>query len=164
MDYQTKIKSFLSTCSGRVMNVYYELYTIVDSLEDSNQAAAIQYICENYYEFENDSSYEIKKDYYSDKQLEQISRKFTKIDLNGLIESLANESSQKGVSPDEFYSILWNTIKKKFKTKRELALALSVITKNELIPYRAVGIGLSMTDEEYKELKDYKFMFWFSLK
>lgn len=155
MDYLKKIKEYLSVCSGKIMNVYYELYAIVEQLDEKEQPVAIEFICENIESIQSDDSYEIIKNYFTDEQLERVTRKFFETDLLGIISTLAENAAKEKLPPLEFYTQLWNRLKNKYKTKRERALVLYELTKNDLIPYRAVGTGLSMSNEEYRQiLKD----------
>ncbi|MCR4594667.1 MAG: hypothetical protein K5761_06400 [Clostridiales bacterium] len=155
MDYLKEIKEYLSVCSGKIMNVYYELYAIVEQLDEKEQPVAIEFICENIESIQSDDSYEIIKNYFTDEQLERVTRKFFETDLLGIISTLAENAAKEKLPPLEFYTQLWNRLKNKYKTKRERALVLYELTKNDLIPYRAVGTGLSMSNEEYRQiLKD----------
>lgn len=152
MDYLNALKDYLAVCSGKIMNVYYELYLIIERIDEKEQPAAIEFICENIDSIDSDNSYIITKDYYTDEQLKRVSRKFVETDLHGQISSLAENAAKEKLPPKEFYTLLWSKIKKTYKTKRERALILYELTKNELIPYRAVGTGLSMSNEEYRQI------------
>lgn len=146
------IKEYLSTCSGKIMNVYYELYGLIEQIDEEQQPAAIKYFCENIDTIDSDSSYEITKNYYSDDQLKRISHKFHETDLHGKIDSLADTSSRQSLPPIDFYGLLWNSLKKTYRTKRERALLLYEMSQNSHIPYRAIGTGLSMSNEEFKKI------------
>lgn len=152
MDYLKEIKDYLSACSGKIMNVYYELYKIVEQMNENEQPAAIKFICEHIDSIDSDSSYEVTKDYYTDEQLKRISQKFAETNLHGKISSLAEKSAKEKLPPAEFYTLLWSKMKQTYKTKRERALLLYELTKNDLIPYKAVGTGLSMSNEEYRQI------------
>lgn len=150
MDYLKELKEFLAVCSGKIMNVYYELYNIVEQLDEKEQPAAIEFICEQIDSIESNESYVITKNYYTDEQLKRITRRFAEADLHGKISALAEKAAKEMLPPAEFYALLWNKLKKMFKTKHERALLLYELTTNDLIPYRAVGTGISMSNEEYQ--------------
>ena len=152
MDYLKELKEYLAVCSGKIMNVYYELYNIVEQLDEKEQPVAIEFICEQLDSIESDESYKITKDYFTDEQLKRVSRKFAETDLHGKISTLAEKAAKEMMPPAEFYAQLWSKLKTTYKTKRERALLLYELTKNDLIPYRAVGIGISMSNEEYREI------------
>lgn len=152
MNYEKILYQYLSTCDGIIRNVFFNLYTIVETLEKKEQPAAVKYICENAFKIESDNSYRIDKEYYTKEQAQKaelkISQKFTPT-LNSLI----TDCSQKQVPVIEFYEKAWLLIQSSvLKTKRERALALFRLVSHELIPYRSVGIGITMENEEYKSI------------
>lgn len=155
MDYIKEIKEYLSVCSGKIMNVYYELYAIVEKIDEKEQPVAIEFICEHIESIDSDNSYKITKNYYTDEQLKRVTRKFVETGLHGIISDIAENAAKEKLPPVQFYTLLWNRLIKTYKTKRERALILYELPKNDLIPYKAVGTGLSMSNEEYRQtLKD----------
>jgi len=53
------------------------------------------------------------------------------------------------VPPIDFYLNIWNKLIAYCKNDREAAYMLFILVDHRLIPYRGVGIGVSMSDEEY---------------
>lgn len=150
MHYESVLAKFLSTCDGLVRDVFFSLYTTIESFDEKDQPSAIMYLCENAFTIKSDSSNRIEKEFYTDKQVavaeQKIIQKFDPA-LNSLIE----ESSKNSVSPAHFYKEVWALIQSSiFKTKRERALALFRLVDHSLIPYRCVGIGLTMDQETYE--------------
>jgi len=154
MKYEKLIHDFLSVCDGRISNVFYELYSIVDSLDEAEQPAAVMYVCENAYRIESDYSYRIEKDYYTVPQAWKAEQKLTEKFIPA-IKSEINACAKAGIEPIELYSRMWKLIQSSmFKSKRERALALFWLADYKLIPYRSVGIGLTMENDEYKATFD----------
>lgn len=154
MQYVKALSDFLSTCDGLVRDVFFSIYSIIESLDATEQPAAVMFLCENALTLKSDYSKRIEKGYYTDAQAEnadkKINRKFKPI-LNQLIE----KSSKNSVPSFEFYKSVWEIIQSSiFRTKRERALALFKVVDHDLIPYRSVGTGLSMEQEEYKLIVD----------
>lgn len=154
MNYKKILADFLSTCDGSILDVFYSIYSIIESLEKEEQPSAVMYLCENIHSLESDYSKRIEKRYYTDEQAQKahkkINKKFKKV-LNDLIE----ESSKKFVEPIVFYRVVWNMIQSSiFTTKRERAFALFRVVDHDLIPYRGVGIGLTMDQNKYEAIVD----------
>ena len=154
MNYKTILAEFFSTCDGIVRDVFFSVYSILESLDKTEQPAAFMYVCENALNSKSDYSNRIEKNYYTDMQVqkadEKINKKFMPA-LNALIE----ESARNSVSPLDFYAHVWDLIQSPIlKTKRERALAVFRVVNHKLIPYRSVGIGLSMDDELFDNIVD----------
>lgn len=153
MNYKERIKELFSKGDGRVIDLFYEVYCYVCSLESSEQMAAIQYICDNAKNFENDEKDNIIiPKHYKDGMLERYWKNANR--FRSAIKELAYDLSKNNVDSKEFYSLLWNNIisNKICKNKHEKALALFLVVDSKYIPYRAVGIGLSMENEQFNEL------------
>ena len=155
MDYQERLHQFFSVCSGKVSDVFYELYDIIISFDNEEQPLAVRYACENVFNVESDSTYRIEKRYYSLEQYRKavdIARKKFEPILNDLIQNSIRDS----VDEDTFYRKVWTIIQnnKMFKTKRDRAYALFVLADNSLVPYRNVGTGISMENDEYRKIID----------
>ena len=154
MTYEKKLTDFLSTCDGRVRDVFFSIYSIIDSLDEKEQASAVMYVCENVYKIRSDHSNRITKDYYTAEQVAKagqiINQKFTPI-----LEYLIEKSAKNSVAPIDFYSKAWELIQSSiFRTKRDRALALFSLADHELIPYRGVGNGMTMENEKYQSIVD----------
>ena len=153
MDYKEKIKDLFSKGEGRVIDLFYELYCYVVTLDSSVQAEAIQYICENAKTFEPDESNNIiVRRHYKEEMIEKYWDNINKFKDN--IKQLAYDLSKNNASPIEFYTLLWeNLISNKIcKNKHEKALALFMVVDSKFIPYRSVGIGLFMENEQFNKL------------
>ena len=61
----------------------------------------------------------------------------------------ATDSSKNNVQPIEFYRKIWNKLCSYCRNDKETAYVLFVLVDHDLIPYRNVGIGISMSDEDY---------------
>ena len=152
VNYSEMIDNYLKKCSGRAIDVFYELYQFVEPLDSSEQALAIKHICENAEEIDSDGSY-TAKNHFSELQLSKIDSKFRKKNLFEKINDLALSSAINAVNPIEFYSSVWALIVSlTTNSTRERALALFALSKCELVPYRSIGTGISMEDDEYRQL------------
>lgn len=150
MDYKLELKEYLSKCSGKVVNVFYEVYQIISSVEESSQADAIMCLVGFLGNIDSDGSHKAK-DYYTEAQLDRVNQKFSKKKLDEFIYEQATAASHAGIQPIDFYRNIWNDIKNSFcRTEKECALALFKLMDNDLIPYRNVGVGISMSNTEYK--------------
>ncbi|MBQ6160216.1 MAG: hypothetical protein IJK24_04650 [Oscillospiraceae bacterium] len=146
------IDNYLKVCSGKAIDVFYELYQFVEPLDFAKQASAIKYICEKVEEIDSDFSYTAKS-HFSELQYSKIDIKFQKKNLLQKISALTISSSINAEDPCVFYEKLWSlVIKLTSKTTRERALALYMLSRSELIPYRPIGTGISMEDEEYRRI------------
>lgn len=155
MDYKEYIKNLFSKGDGRIIDLFYEIYCYVLSLDESEQVKAIQYICENVKNFENDKTDKIIiRQHYEEKIIEKCWKNATK--FKGIIKELAFDSSKNNVKVTDFYLLLWkNLISNKIcKNKYEKALALFMTVSTDFIPYRAVGSGLSMENEQFQQLSN----------
>lgn len=155
MSYKKRINDYLSKCAGTVYDVVYDLYTIIETCDESDQVDAFKYICENIYNIESDNSQIANEKAVTEDQF-IVSMERVEVKLNEFINSLAKKCSMDNVDSVEFYTKLWKYIKstKICKSKRDRVIALSIITKNEFIPYVAVGTGVSMDSEKYSEIID----------
>lgn len=61
----------------------------------------------------------------------------------------ANTSSQHNVQPIDFYRKIWTKLCSYCKSDRERAYVLFTLADHELIPYRNVGIGISMSEKDF---------------
>ena len=154
MQYEKILSDFLSTCDGLVRDVFFSIYSIIESLDETEQPAAVMYVCENALSTKSDYSKRIEKQYYTDEQVEKAEEKIDK-KFSILLDSLIEESSKNAVKPIDFYKAVWKMIQSSvLKTKRERALALFKVVDHSLIPYRSVGMGLSMKQERYESIVD----------
>lgn len=158
MDYKLQLETYLSTCAGTVLNVFYEIYQIIKAVEPESQPEAIMYFIDILDQTKSDDSHEVTKNYYTDKQISKIREKFRKKKVRTLISQEVNEASKNNVEPIEFYRRIWSKLSAYCKNDREFAYVLFILVDHNLIPYRGVGIGLSMSDEDYaagvKEIGD----------
>lgn len=153
MNYKERIKELFSKGDGRVIDLFYEVYCYVSSLESLEQVAAIQYICDNVKNFENDEEDNIIiPKHFKDGMLERYWKNANR--FRSTIKELAYKLSKNNTDAKDFYSLLWDNIvsNKICKNKHEKALALFLVVDSKYIPYRAVGIGLSMENEQFNEL------------
>lgn len=148
MNYKQLLKTYLSTCSGKVINVFYEIYQIIKSIEKDLQPDAIMYFI-SILNTESDKSRTVTKEYYTDAQLDKIREKFQKENIQQSIYDEANNSSKNNIEPIEFYRNIWNKLNAFCKDDKESAYALFILADHDLIPYRNVGMGISMPDEDY---------------
>lgn len=125
---------------------------LIESLDKEDQPAALMYLCENAYRTESDASNRIDKEFYTPEQLKKAERRIVEKyipSLNELIETCTKNK----VEPIVFYTKAWELINSSvFKSKRERALALFRMADHELIPYRGVGMGLTMENGEYQKI------------
>ena len=52
-----------STCAGQVLNVFYEIYQIIKSVEPDSQPEAVMYFVNTLDQSNSDESHEVTKDY-----------------------------------------------------------------------------------------------------
>ena len=149
MDYKLELKTYLSTCSGKVLNVFYEIYQIIKATEKELQPEAVMYFIDILNSTDSDESHRVTKEYYTDAQLDKIREKFQKKNIQKLIYDEATDSSKNNVQPIEFYRKIWNKLCSYCRNDKETAYVLFVLVDHDLIPYRNVGIGISMSDEDY---------------
>ena len=150
MDYKRQLDAYLSTCAGGVLNVFYEIYQIIKSVEPDSQPEAVMYFVDTLDQSHSDESHEVTKDYYTEKQLNAAREKFRKKKIRTLITQEVNEASKNNVPPIGFYRNIWGKLTSYCKNDREAAYVLFTLVDHRLIPYRGVGIGVSMSDEEYE--------------
>lgn len=153
MNYKERIKDLFSKGEGRVIDLFYEVYNYVLSLDVSEQSEAIKYICENAKTFgtDEDNSIIIRR-YFKEGTIEKNWDNANK--FKTIIKEMAYDMSKDNADAKEFYSKLWESIisNKICKNKHEKALALFFIVDSKFIPYRAVGTGISMENEQYKNI------------
>lgn len=63
MDYKQPLDAYLSTCAGGVLNVFYEIYQIIKSVEPDSQPEAVMYFVDTLDQSHSDESHEVTKDY-----------------------------------------------------------------------------------------------------
>ncbi|MCH5352457.1 MAG: hypothetical protein J1E06_03220 [Acutalibacter sp.] len=154
MTYKKILDEFLSTCSGKVQNVFFKLYLIIESLDESEQLPAFIYICDKALSSKSDYSKRVDKEYYTEEQVDLADKKINK-KFVPLLDSLIEECAKRAVEPIDFYSRIWSLIQSSiFRSKRERALAVFRVASHDLIPYRNVGIGLSMEEEQFQKIVD----------
>ncbi len=153
MEYKKKLTDFLSTCSGKVSNVFFEIYKIIDSLDQKEQPLALMFVCENIFKIDTDSSDRIEKEYYTDVQIKKAHEKNENKFLPWLSDTIMHCIAH-NIPAQQFYEMAWETIQHKqfFKTKRERAIGLFTLVDHELIPYRGVGVGITLSEEEFDEI------------
>lgn len=149
MDYKLQIQKYLSTCSGKVISVFYEIYQIIKPLEKDVQPEAIMYFINIMTSIKSDQSHKITHEYYTAKQFNIVKNKFQKRKIEELIVDEASKSSKNNVEPIDFYRTIWDKLSGICKNDREAAYALLKLVDSDLIPYRNVGTGISMSNEEY---------------
>lgn len=151
MDYKLELRTYLSTCSGKVVNVFYEIYQIIKSTEKDLQPDAVMYLISILYSIDSDESQEVTKEYYTEAQLDRIREKFQKKNIYKLISDEATNSSKNNVNPIDFYRRIWDKLCSCCRNDREKAYALFTLVDHDLIPYRNVGMGMSMSNEDYAD-------------
>lgn len=149
MNYEVQLKTYLSTCSGKVLNVFYEIYQIIKSVDKDTQPEAVMYFISILNCIDSDESHKVTKEYFTDTQINKIREKFQKKNIQGLIYEEASNSSKNNVQPIVFYRSIWNKLISHCKNDREATYVLFALVNHDLIPYRNVGIGISMSDKEY---------------
>lgn len=153
MSYKERIKELFSRGEGRVIDLFYEVYNYVLSLDVSEQLGAIQYICDNAKTFGNDEENNIViRKHFKDGMIEKYWNNANR--FKHITKELAYDMSKNNVEAIDFYLKLWENIvsNKICKNKYEKSLALLMIVDSKFIPYRTVGMGLSMNDEEFQEI------------
>lgn len=154
MKYEDVLVKFLSTCDGKILDVFYEIYSLINQMEQDEQSAAIMFLCENAFKIKSDGTNEIDKKYYTDEQAKKARQKVNE-KFEPVLDLMIEEDAKKATPPIEFYSEVWEMIQSSmFKTKRERALALFSLVDHPLIPYRGVGVGISMSNDTYQQIYD----------
>lgn len=156
MNYTERIDQLIKHSNGRVVDVFYELFMYILSLDADMQSSAFQYTCENVKKLEYDDSNEIDiQEHFTDDQLKRFIERSKEKTLK-LINDLISESTKHNVSKEKFYETAWNLILsgKTCKSKRDQALMMYHFVDNGLIPYVAIGTGISMSQEQYSDIID----------
>lgn len=149
MDYEQTLRTYLSTCSGNVLDVFYEIYQIIKEVGPDEQPKAIMCFLELMMSTDSDASHRVIKKYYTDVQRDRIMKKFLKKGVQQMISEEASAMAQADAQPLEFYRSVWGKLRALCRSDRESAFALFLLADNDLVPYRPVGIGISMSDEKY---------------
>ncbi len=157
MNYIKQITNYLETCEGKTIDVLFELYTILDSLECNDQINAFQFICENNRKIESDGSNVVKKKYFTEKQIDKSLDRLYSKKIIDVIHSLVIDSIKNDIDAKQFYKKLWQLIHstKICKSKRDRVLALYFVIDSELIPYQNVGFGKIMDESTYRDITDH---------
>lgn len=153
MNYKNKIRNFLETCDGKVIDVINELYNQLISIDPNDQLDAFAFLCENFKTIESDGSNMIKENKRLNKYIDSSFDRLDKKSINDLIEETIRDAVQKGVDANDLYHSLWELLQsnKICETKTDKVLALFYILDNDLLPYCKLEIGLSMDNKKYKE-------------
>lgn len=154
MNFKEKIDFLFCNSSGRIIDLFYELFIFLSSLNIDEQYEAFQYICENAKSLSpNGESHIIIKKHYTDKKFEQY---FPKVKSTFIKEAkkMIIESSKTNLPADVFYKKIWDLIisNKICKSKYEKALATFLFVDDDFIPYIPVGTGISMEDEQFSSI------------
>lgn len=149
MNYELMLKEYLSTCSGKVLSVLYEVYQIIKKVEEDLQPEAVEYFLTVVGEIESDGTNKVTKKYFTDVQLTKVRNKFESKNFEKAIQDEVTNDSQGDIEPIEFYRRIWEKIRAFCKNDREYTYALFMLLDSNLIPYRKVGVGISMSEEEY---------------
>lgn len=156
MDYQKKLDAIISKSEGKVIDVFYEMFSLIVSLEEEIQVEAFQYLCENVKSIKIDESETIAvKEHFTEEKLlkyiPNIKERFFKA-----VKELTFNSSKNNVSANDLYKQVWNMIisNKYCKTKHEKALATFIFVDSDFIPYKAVGTGISLEEDTYFSILD----------
>lgn len=147
MTYKEKIKDLFSKGDGRVIDLFYEVFCYILSLENSEQIDVVQYVCEKAKTFGTDDENNIKiRKYYTEEKFIKCLNNAEKFKLKA--KELVYDSSKNNVSMIDFYEQFWDmlTSNRICKNRYEKALALFFVVDSDLVPYHAVGVGLSMDD------------------
>lgn len=147
-----KIDEYLKKCSGRVIDVFYELYQIIATLEPNEQAIAVRHILEGVREINTDESCEAKC-HFNQSQISRINQKFQKKQINENIRKMTIVFSINALDTNTYFEKVWEYIlASTSKNPRERALAIFALSNCDLLPYRPIGVGLSMDEEEYRNI------------
>lgn len=153
MDYKEKITELFSKGEGRLVDLFYELFCYILTLDFKQQVDSLQFVCENAKKIKNsDDNTIIIKEYYKEGMIEKYWE--NAIRLKDQSQQLAFDCSKNNIKLVDFYEKLWNLIltNKYCRSKREKAFGLCLIIDSNFIPYRAVGIGISMDDEQFNNI------------
>ncbi len=154
MDYKNKLDLLINHASGKAIDVFYEFFLIISAQKKEDQGRALEYLCESVNRSGDDGEYDLPvKRHYTE---EQASRMMAKIEDEFVeeAEQLVLDSSKNSVPPEEMYQDLWTLISSNriCKNKHEKALAIFVLMNNDIVPYRAVGTGISMENEKFSSI------------
>lgn len=152
MNYINDLSEFLSHCAGNTTDVLFEVYSIIEKYEYDEQILALQFFCEKNDSIDTDRSYVIRKQYFTDKQLETSFSRVNRI--NKVFGEIVYSSIISNDSSFDFYKKVWDLIssKKICKSKRDRVLSLFFLMENNLIPYMNVGTGLKMDSHDFQNI------------
>ncbi len=153
MSYEKDIHDFLAHCTGRVIDVIYVLYGKISALAEEEQPKALMYLCDNIFNVDSDNSNMISSDKFSDEKMEEVVNKIAE-KVRAYFQHAIYTAVVGGVEEEEFYSRIWKYIQydAQFLTTEERVYALFLLMNNDHIPYRNIGVGISMSEERYSTI------------
>lgn len=155
MDYKQQIYGYISTCSGKVRDVFYELCQIINSVNEELQPHALMFLLENIFDIDSDNTRETAKNYYTDEEANQINEEFSKTNFREFLHEYISNASKENIEPIDFYTHVWSMLRAACHyVDKKTALALFLLADDCLIPYRKIGTGIEMSDETFSEIID----------
>ena len=155
MDYKQQIYGYISTCSGKVRDVFYELCQIINSVNEELQPHALMFLLENIFDIDSDNTRETAKNYYTDEEANQINEEFSKTNFREFLHEYISNASKENIEPIDFYTHVWSMLRAACHyVDKKTALALFLLADDCLIPYRKIGTGIEKSDETFSEIID----------
>ena len=108
MDYKQQIYGYISTCSGKVRDVFYELCQIINSVNEELQPHALMFLLENIFDIDSDNTRETAKNYYTDEEANQINEEFSKTNFREFLHEYISNASKENIEPIDFYTHVWS--------------------------------------------------------
>lgn len=146
--FQEQINNFFSKAKGDLINKCYWLQDFIENLEGEAKIGAFIYAVKNVKRI--DTSEERDVDINIDTKLKrELHDKYEK-----LVDGIMNSLIASNLSENEYYQKLWDSIFKTplFPDAFSKTYGLYSIIADGRTPYYQLGIGLKMSNEEYKTI------------
>lgn len=98
MDYKQQIYGYISTCSGKVRDVFYELCQIINSVNEELQPHALMFLLENIFDIDSDNTRETAKITTLMKRLIKLMKNFRKLTFVNFFTSISLTHLRKTLS------------------------------------------------------------------
>lgn len=133
---QSEYLALLSTAKGKIHNLSFELFRIIDTEEsEKDKIEAFQFLCENFVKGDTDESVEISEHFTKEERLEL--RSSVGIFVDSVLKFALQKAYRDHLAPPDFYRLLWSMVfvDGSLDNEKENAFALYWILIDRYIPY-----------------------------
>ncbi len=142
-----KIFELLENFQGEVYDFCYEVLKTAQ-----NHKEAFAYVCKNFSESPEHGTIAVPS-YFAEDEIEAFET-LCGSTVNGLIKMSMKKCDLGIISPESFYSDLWDSFCKNFSSDKELAFAFYYTVIDPAIPYQYLGKAMSMSNEQFRKLTE----------